>query len=66
MRLNNRSFMKEHQDQWDMLIEIIESEREGKGISNLELIMANALLGTFNKEFIDSLAQILIISNKRR
>lgn len=58
--------MKEHQDQWDMLIEIIESEREGKGISNLELIMANALLGTFNKEFIDSLAQILIISNKRR
>lgn len=60
------NFFKKEVDNWELLIKLIEMERDGKGIENLELIMANTLINTFNDEFIDALANILLISNKRR
>lgn len=65
MKMGN-SFFKKEVDNWDLLIKLIEMERDGEGIENLELIMANTLINTFNKEYIDALANILLISNKRR
>lgn len=60
------SFFKKETDNWELLIRLVEMERDGEGVENLELIMANTLINTFNKEFVDALANILLISNKRR
>lgn len=65
LKIGNKYFKKEN-DNWELLINLVEMERDGEGVENLELIFANTLINTFNNEFIDALANILLISNKRR